>query len=416
MNGLVFTSQIAVIGIQDNRYRRSCGHEGDLSQLGEGEFFTFSLEMKNTGSRPFAWKEATVRVDAGESWGWMGNSLAPGGQTTFRIYYGNMRKCMTPGVHTVVWYFDGIPVHRDRFLIARSMDWEKVFSIPSRQAIAAYRNPRNRRSPYLAGWLQIPDETRYTEYSIDFKATHLPRGTYCCLGNWAMDYSSLKRRYRRVSSEYGGVQAYGGFQRIDDGRMVSILSFWDILCTDALGKQVTIRPQRLYPPSVIGGGEFWGEGTGARSTAPYDWKAGRWYRMRLKCIPDPDSGTTLVEQWACDLEVGEYKLLSRFDTRVENAAFKGSIAVFLENYLTETAGEVRSMEVCNARYLPEGEKTWRPITEGLFNAQDEAPYYEGSYAFGVEGNRFWMITSGVGGDPANSGKGKNHVLLRVPAP
>ena len=34
------------------------------------------------------------------------------------------------------------------------------------------------------------------------------------------------------------------------------------------------------------------------------------------------------------------------------------------------------------------------------------PAYSGSYAYGSQGNRFWAITSGVGGDWYGNGRGQ----------
>ena len=248
---------------------------------------------------------------------------------------------------------------------SRNTDWEALFPIPSPGEIRAYRNPQKRRSPYLCGYLQVPRNVRYTEYQVDFRAGHLPRGTYCCLGCWAMDLSGLRRHYRSVPDMY--TSAYAGFQRIDDGRTVSIMSFWDISCTDRSGRQITLRPKILYPDTQIGGGEFWGEGTGARCTAPYEWEAGHWYRMHLRCVNPPDVGTTYVEQWVRDLETGEKRLLCCYDTLIPNSAFLGNAAIFLENYLWETAGQVRSMEVRNPMYRREDTGKWHRITQVLLD-------------------------------------------------
>ena len=87
------------------------------------------------------------------------------------------------------------------------------------------------------------------------------------------------------------------------------------------------------------------------------------------------------------------------------------IAVFLENFLPETAGEVRSMEVCNARYLEAGKKQWKDIESVYVSCRDGLPRYEGSYNFGVNGNRLWMITSGCGGDWFYNERGKKGTLF-----
>ena len=109
-----------------------------------------------------------------------------------------------------------------------SRNWSSVFAMPTADEINAYQNQSTHRAPYIAGWLSIPGDTRYTEYVVDFKADLLPNGTYCCLGNWQMDYSYLERQYTSVHTEYSGVSGYAGFQSLGDGTRVSIMSFWDV--------------------------------------------------------------------------------------------------------------------------------------------------------------------------------------------
>lgn len=412
MNDLIFTGQLDIYSIRSKRQLRTCRNKADLSQLGSDEHFSFSLCVQNTGSHAFTWTTACVIVDEVATLRWGKGRIPAKNRATLHISHAKMKQLMTPGGHTAVWYFDGREVHRERFLITRDMDWGSVFPVPSKQAIARYRNERNLRSPYITGWFLLPEETRYTEYTVDFKADHLPRGTYCCLGSWAMDFSGLKKRYRSVRTAYAHAHAYAGFQKIGDGRMISIMSFWDIECEDRYGNQTTISAKRLYPENVIDGGRFWGEGDGARSSAPFAWEAGHWYRMHLKCVPGREN--SLLEQWVWDLETGEYTLLCRYEIAVPDTAFKGSNAVFLENYLTETAGEVRSMEVSNPKILDADTKQWRPITGVQVSAREGIPYYEGSYNFGVDDGRVWMITSGVGGDWYRNGKGKTVTNFTLP--
>lgn len=407
----VFMGRLDVFSISENKFLRKLGKNGDLSQLGTDEYFSFSMIAHNVGEHAYAWEHACIRVDGGEPWYWARGQIQASNQALFHVAYCNMKKCMTPGVHTAVWYFDGQAVYKERFVITQKTEWEKVFPIPSRNEINNYQNLHKRRSPYIAAHLDIPPKTRYTEYMIDFKATHLPKGTYCCLGCWTMDHSVLEKQFEPVRAENGWVNAYAGFQKIEDGRMVSIMSFWDTFYRDALGKGITVRAKRLYPKSVIGGGRFWGEGIGERSTAPLDWKADHWYRMHLKCTASQE--TTVVEQWVCDLETGEYTLLCRYDTDVPNSSFIGSMAVFLENYLPEAAGEIRSMEVCNARYLDSDTKQWETVKKAYVTAQGGVPQYEGSYNFGVSENRLWMITSGVGGDWFHNEKGKQGTYVTL---
>ena len=389
---------------------------GDLSQLKEGEFYSFILHIQNTGPQPFAWTEACVRVDGGPAWGWAAGTIPAGFESVFPVYAQNMRTCMTPGPHTAVWYFDGQEVHRQRFFFTRETPWNRLFPLPTEQQIAQYPNRRNLRSPYLAAWLLIPREIRFTEYQVDFRAGHLPRGTYCCLGQWSMDLSGLRRRYASVRTEYSHVHGYAGLQRLSDGSTAAIMSFWDIFCGDGTGKERLLRPRILWPRDPIHGDSFSGEGTGARCLTHFPWMAGRWYRMHLRSFVSRESGTTLVEQWVQDLETGKEQIISCYDTGIPDSAFVGNVAVFLENFLPETAGSVRSMEICNAMYRREDSGRWQPVTQVYASSEGGLPHYEGSYNFGVEENRLWMITSGLGGDWFGSGKGRQAAYLSLEQP
>lgn len=78
------------------------------------------------------------------------------------------------------------------------MDWNSVFELPAKDEIAGYMNPNKSLAPYIYGWLDILPEIKYSEYCIDFKADYLPTATYCCLGQWTLDYSALEKEYEEV--------------------------------------------------------------------------------------------------------------------------------------------------------------------------------------------------------------------------
>ena len=75
------------------------------------------------------------------------------------------------------------------------------------------------------------------------------------------------------------------------------------------------------------------------------------------------------------------------------------------------------MEFCNAKYLDASTNQWIDLKQIYIESQqpsaDQALYYNGSYNFGVTENRFWMITSGIGGDWHNNGLGKKGTYLSV---
>ncbi|MBQ1252360.1 MAG: S-layer homology domain-containing protein [Firmicutes bacterium] len=277
------------------------------------------------------------------------------------------------------------------------------FTVPTRAQINADTNPHNSRSPYIYGWMDIPDGVKFIEYSVDFRAEYLPRGTYCCLGQWTMDMSGLESKYTNIRTEYSSVSGYAGFQSTCTAKgKAGIMSFWDIYAKEkSTGKNVTLRAKCLYPG---GNDNFGGEGTGAHSINHYNWEEGHWYRMLLQC--DNSGATTVVNQFVCDLETGTWTLLCQYDTLVPNGKFKGDIAVFLENYNTSLAGEVRSLELKNVRYRDASTGQWNAVKRAYLGPNGGVPAYEGSYEFGATSDRFWMITSGVGGDWYGNGTGQ----------
>ena len=292
------------------------------------------------------------------------------------------------------------------YIPAQNINWESEFHFPSPQEIQNYNRKSKVRSPCIYGWLRIPNYTKYTEYMIDFKSDHLPKGTYCCLANWSMDYSYLEKQYNMTPEKQEHISAYAGFQSVDNAERRSLMSFWDVFCRDLLNKRYYIRAKRIFPTFTNFSEDFSGEGTGAHCFVAYPWKEKQWYRMHLKCKTSAKTGNTIVEQWVMDLETGANTLLCCYDTGIQHAKFQGSIAIFLENFLTEHAGEVRSLQVCNAKYFSAATKKWIPLTEIYMGSDSGLPKYEGSYNYGVKDNSFWMITSGVGGDYFNNGKGK----------
>ena len=190
-----FTAQLDVFSISAKKHLRNCGTNGELSCLGTDEYFSFTLYIHNHDTRPYVWSEAYVRVDNGKPLRWPQGQVKPGARGVLRISPSKMAVYTTAGNHEAVWYFDGKPVLRQRFQLRTGMNWQKVFPFPTREQIAAASHPRRGRSPFLCGWLKIPESVRFNEYMVDFKADHLPKGTYCCLGQWVMDTSGLQKQY-----------------------------------------------------------------------------------------------------------------------------------------------------------------------------------------------------------------------------
>ena len=411
--------KICVFDSNTETYLRDAAGTPDVADLNSGEYYSYCMTLKNTGSAALRVDSAYAVIDGGEKLAWQGFTLQPGVTTRLHIYAAGMSAFQQAGTHTVTWYINGEKVLTKSFTLTDSRPadlsqfWQDVFPLPSSSAIQAYANPNNSRSPYLYGWLQMGNTTRFTEYAIDFKADYLPQGTYCCVGQWTMDLTNLKQTHTNIHAEGTPGLAYAGFQNTTSSKgMTSIMSFWDIFATDAYGRDVTIRAQLVYP-EPDGDDSFTGEGTGAHHSRTYQWEASHWYRMLLQCSTDGATGHTLVTQWVCDLETGAWTKLCCYDTGLTDSCFVGDVALFLENYIPSLAGQVRSMEVRNARIHNAATGQWQDVESIYMGSNGGSPQYEGSYAFGARSDRFWMITSGVGGDWYGNGTGQTAGTYRI---
>ncbi|MBR4076973.1 MAG: S-layer homology domain-containing protein [Oscillospiraceae bacterium] len=402
-----YTAAITLHNSSTHKRTETIGTSADLANIQAGTYPSFTLTLENNSTSALNVTEAYVIVDSGSPWGWKGFSLASGKSTYLHIYDVNMQKLLSPGTHTATWYINGSPVLTKEFTFTDSTQnatnsfWTDKFTFPTAAEISAYNNSGpQKRAPYLSAWLDISSTTRFTEYAVDFKADYLPLGSYGCVGQWQMDTTELKKTHTNVHTEYNGVGAYAGFQNTTPSQgTVSIMSFWDIYATAPNGKEITIRAKQIYP-ATDHGNEFGGEGVGVNCIAPYPWKEGNWYRILLQCSDSETTGNTVVTQWVCDLETETWTKLCAFDTGLKNSCFTGPIAVFLENYLKQYAGDVRSMELRNIKIRDAATNQWKNIESASVQQSQGAQNlgYNGTYAFGSENERFWFISSGTGSE------------------
>ena len=395
------------------------GSTADLSQLAPGEYYSFVLTIQNNTSEPMEFNEPYAIIDQTEPMHWSPFTLNANQSTTLHIYNSNMSVYGGKGVHHIAWMNGETMLKHETLTISdqsingKSTYWNSKFSFPTQEQIDAHNAVSTIRSPYIAGWMQLPKNVKFTEYSVDFKADAAPDGTYCCIANWTMDLSELKRTHSNVHTEYNGVSAYAGFQNTTTEKdFVTIMSFWDIYATTPQGEDTTIRASVIYP-STDAEEAFGGEGTGAKCILPYPWKEGCWYRMLIQSSIDDTTGTTIVSQWVCDLATDEWTLMCQYDTHLPNSCFVGNVAYFLENYIPKHSGDIRTMELKNIRYKDASTGKWKDANKVIMLPNGGYPAYDGSYAYGSFDDRFWMITSGVGGDWYGNGIGQKQKAYTV---
>lgn len=266
--------------------------------------------------------------------------------------------------------------------------WNTRMPLPSNSQINSYKSTQ--RSPYVVCRPAFPDTSSYTEYAVDFKVDSQPRGTYLSICNWDMDLGELQKRYTDVHREYSGVAAYAGFQVLADGSKVAIMSVWDTYVTDTNGKSQIVHATKTYPDKPRISQSFGGEGYGIQTIVNYDWQSGKSYRALIQC-GRMDSGNCELMFFVCDLETGRWDKLVAYDLGYGNT-YMTSACCFLEDYLTDTASSIRTMELSNFRANSRETDTWVSASSAIMCEDYEHP---GSYAYGSDGTCFWAVTSGI---------------------
>ena len=320
-----------------------------------------------------------------------------------------------------IWKKDGSKVQYnteeiDSVTFALKMDygaWEERMSCPTNADINLINRTSNCRSPYITAWLDTGIEGGFSAYSIDFKADYLPEQTYCSLATFRFDYmnSSLHEEYDSINNGKN-YSCYAGFQRInkpDLPKYNGIISIWETYCYKD-GKIDTLRAELVEPN---GKNAIYGtnEGNYVSYHPEYPWKPGKWYRMLVRFAePATEQGNTKLEYRVCDLETKEWEKLCVFDMGTRNLQFQGKTdnatgktAVFLEDWLTETAGEVRTLEFKNVCIYSNKQSKWVNANKAYFSDRDNHDNicYSGSYQYGADESIFWMITTGVSNCAAN---------------
>ena len=276
-------------------------------------------------------------------------------------------------------------------LAQNTVNWDSRMSLPSLYEQQTYKT--SDVSPYIVCWYDFGGADRFWEYSVDFRAEHLPRGTYLSIASWEMGSDQLDREYVTAKGDYAN-GGYCGFQVWEDGTHAAILTIWDKFCTDKNGRTTVIRANQIYPENGRGSerDDNGLEGSFLHCLIPYDWKEDHDYRALLQIGDNWDTRNAHIIFWVCDLENGAWTRLMEFELGYGEAYMNGFCS-FLENYLPQFAGEVRSMILSNCQAHPYG-GNWVGARSGYLLQNFDHP---GSYNFGAEGNKFWAITTGLSG-------------------
>ena len=276
-------------------------------------------------------------------------------------------------------------------------DWSQLMEMPTEEQLAL---PGTLRSPYIAFY---PDFGLggTTAFSMDFRIAFDPAATYICPACWNLDVSEMEKSYVRVVSDYGSeVSGYFGFQVLENGEKVVIMSLWDAFCEDGDGQVTRISPRVLYPQDSRireHTPETNGEGSFVQCMFPYAWETGRDYRLLME-QETGEQGTEVFTVFLMEPEGDTMTEMFRFDSGL-TGVWTDWMCGFVENFDPQTAAWPRSLEFWNVRARERSSGTWKDAASVAFsvNSSVDITDYEGSWNVGADEDACWIITSGVPG-------------------
>ena len=176
------------------------------------------------------------------------------------------------------------------------------------------------------------------------------------------------------------------------------MTVWTTFCEDSDGNVTVFTPKVVYPENKGEANRTNAEGSFVQCILPYDWRAGRDYRVLIQQTNAADTGNVVLTSWVYDMTNHRWDELVSFDTGIRDI-YMYSCGGFLENFLTEYTGEVRTMELSNmqARSADTGEWVAADYIQFTVNGSLTKLGYIGSCNFDTDGASLWAITSGVSG-------------------
>ena len=276
-------------------------------------------------------------------------------------------------------------------------DWSRLMTMPTEEQLA---QPGVFRSPYITFFPEWY-ENGFTGCSMDFRIDFDPKGTYICPVYWELNTSLMAEGYERVWSDYGGgVGGYFGFQVLQDGEKVIIMSLWDAICEDEAGNETLIKPRVLAPENARiteHSPETNGEGSFVQCIFPFEWETGKDYRFVLE-QQTSEQGTEMFLLSIRALEGEEQTAFVCFDSGMPGV-WMDWCAGFVENFDTAMAAWPRTLEFWNVRFLKRSSGAWENAEYVNFGINNSLGIedYEGSWNVGADDSACWIITSGVPG-------------------
>ncbi len=186
---------------------------------------------------------------------------------------------------------------------------------------------------------------------------------------------------------------YFGIQELVDGKKVVIFSVWDPTRGDdpnAVAKQR--RVEVLYKADGVIARRFGGEGTGAQSFFPYDWKIGETCRFLVRATVSERK--TAYAAYFFLPESKAWKHLVTFRTTTGGDRLRGLYS-FIEDFRRDgrSAHEVRRAVFGNGWVRGAGGR-WEPLVKARFTASGATWEAKETIDAGVLKDRFFLQTGG----------------------
>ena len=193
----------------------------------------------------------------------------------------------------------------------------------------------------------------------------------------------------------GFSHGYFGIQELAGGKKVVLFSVWDPTRGDkAAAVPAEQRVEVPYQGEGVEVKRFGGEGTGAQSFFPYDWKTGETCRFLVRSTVEGEKTAYAAYFWPPGQKGGKgWKHLATFRTRTGGDGLKGLYS-FVEDFRRDTrsAGEVRRASFGNGRARVKGK--WQPLIEARFTASSSPTEAKETIDAAVADGRFYLQTGG----------------------
>lgn len=225
-------------------------------------------------------------------------------------------KPVRPGYNFIGWYCKGLEKEYALCTPGQSIAWSMKKGTITYQA--QWENQNHQTScPYLMAW--AGDYKKQMDIiQADFKCIEGAPHTYYAVHCWFDETP---------------VRGYAGFQILNDGRHVVIMSMWD---------SGDLKPSIEYSPLSPTAHAFSGEGTGMQVLSEYYWDIQKWYTMRIQARTSGNK--TIYEQWIRP-ENGSWEKIAAISFPMAGCGFNAN-CTFLEDF-APFSNQRRSMQLRN---------------------------------------------------------------------